>query len=111
MDADFRSQYAHYYYANSSFDHCYWFDPGNLYFSVVSTPALTWTKRVDAQANASGNAEIYTAIFTAGGNISITTTWGVNGLSGVVYVVTGHDTTNFAGAAVTATGQAVPNVN
>ena len=34
---------------------------------VSSSPALTWTKRVDAGASQSDNAEIWTAVYAAGG--------------------------------------------
>ncbi|MFM2146380.1 MAG: hypothetical protein RL732_1216, partial [Bacteroidota bacterium] len=60
--------------------------------SVSSTPALTWTKRADADAPGSGNAEIYTAVFNAGGKISITSVWGTKPISASAYVITGYDT-------------------
>ncbi len=77
---------------------------------VSSSPALTWTKVADAQATGSGNTEIYTALFTAGGNINITTNWGANGMSTVVYVVTNFNP-SYLGTNATATLQAAPSVN
>ena len=77
---------------------------------VSSSPALTWTKRADAQATGSGNAEIYTALFTAGGNINITTNWGVNGMSTIVYVITNFNS-SYVGASATGNLQSAPSVN
>ncbi len=76
---------------------------------VSSSPALTWTKGADAQATGSGNAEIYTALFTAGGNINITTNWGVNGMSTVVYIITNFNS-SYVGASATGNLQAAPSV-
>src|SRR6185503_11666972 len=47
----------------------------STYCSVSSSPSLTWTKRVDAEANNSGDAEIWTAVYTAGGSITVTSDW------------------------------------
>ncbi len=44
--------------------------------SVSSSPSLTWMKRVDAGAPSSDNAEIWTAVYPAGGALTITTDWG-----------------------------------
>jgi hypothetical protein len=77
---------------------------------VSSSPALTWTKRVDAGATNSDNAEIWTALYTAGGAISVTSSWGVgNSQSSVCYVVLNAETT-LAGAIGSATLQAAPSV-
>lgn len=40
---------------------------GSTIPSLTSTPSLTWTKRADG---AEGNAEIYTAVYSAGGGIT-----------------------------------------
>ena len=77
--------------------------------TVTSSPALTWTKRADAGANGSGNAEIYTAVFAAGGTISVTSTWAVNLISTVVYAVTNYDPA-LGGAAVSVNSQTVPSL-
>jgi hypothetical protein len=56
--------------------------------AVSSSPSLTWTKRVDAGATNSDNAEIWTAVYSAGGAITVTSSWGAgNSQASVVYVV------------------------
>lgn len=77
--------------------------------TVSSSPTLTWTKQVDAGATSSGNAEIYTTTFTAGGNIDVTSTWGTNGISAVLYAIQNSETT-LSGASNSATLQAAPSV-
>ena len=77
---------------------------------VSSSPALTWTKRVDAGATSSDNAEIWTAVYAAGGAISVTSSWGAgNSQSSVCYVVINAETT-LSGAFNSATLQAAPSV-
>lgn len=79
--------------------------------SVSSSPSLTWTKRVDAQGSASGDAEIWTAIYSAGGNITVTSDWGsVLNQAAVCYVITGQETT-LGGATATANNGSAPAVN
>ncbi len=78
--------------------------------TVTSSPALTWTKRADAQAASSGNAEIYTAIYPAGGSINVTTVWSNNAMSTVVSVITNYDPVNYIGASTVANSQTVPSV-
>jgi glucose/arabinose dehydrogenase len=78
---------------------------------VSSTPTLTWTKRVDAGASQSDNAEIWTAVYAAGGAITITTDWGDEfSQANLVYVVLNAEP-NLAGAFATAVLQAAPSVN
>jgi hypothetical protein len=77
--------------------------------TVTSSPALTWTKRADAGTNGSGNAEIYTAVFTAGGTITVTSTWAFNLISAVVYAVTNYDPA-LGGAAVSVSSQTLPSL-
>lgn len=80
--------------------------------TVTSSPALTWTKRADASAANSGDAEIWTAVFSAGGTISITSDWpavGTEYQSSVCYVVTNQET-SLSIASNTATGQSQPSV-
>src|SRR4030095_7339917 len=56
------------------------------------------------------NAEIWTALYTAGGAISVTSSWGVgNAKSSLCYVVLNAETT-LAGAIGSATLQAAPSV-
>ena len=56
--------------------------------NVSSSPVLTWTKRVDAGAANSDNAEIWTAVYSAGGAITVTSNWGGdNSQASVCYVV------------------------
>jgi hypothetical protein len=57
--------------------------------AVSSSPSLTWTKRVQSKAASSGNTEIWTATFSAGGSITTTSTYsgaGV-GVSAVLYSI------------------------
>jgi hypothetical protein len=69
---------------------------------VSSTPSLTWTKRSDAGAASSDNAEIWTAVYAAGGTISVSSNWGNdNSQSSVCYVVLNAETSP-AGAFATA---------
>jgi glucose/arabinose dehydrogenase len=77
---------------------------------VSSTPALTWTKRADAGATNSDNAEIWTAVYSAGGTISVTSNWGDdNSQSSVCYVVLNAEP-SVGGAFATAVLQAAPSV-
>jgi hypothetical protein len=63
--------------------------------TITSSPSLTWTNRTDANSN-----EIYTAIFTAGGSINVTTTWNdASTASSVCTIVTGQEGT-LGGAAL-----------
>jgi chitodextrinase len=77
--------------------------------TVTSSPSLTWTKRGDAENTHSGNAEIYTAVFAAGGNITVTSSWGITAQSSVCYVVTNYDP-GMAGHAAFAASQTEPSV-
>ena len=77
---------------------------------VSSTPSLTWTKRSDAGAASSDNAEIWTAVYAAGGTISVSSNWGNdNSQSSVCYVVLNAETSP-AGAFATAVLQTAPSV-
>lgn len=78
---------------------------------VASTPTLTWTKRVDATyGENSGDAEIYTATYTAGGSITVTSNYGSgNAQSSVAYVIINQETTP-SGAQATAANQSLPDV-
>jgi hypothetical protein len=77
---------------------------------VSSTPALTWTKRSDAGAVSSDNAEIWTAVFAAGGAITVNSSWGEdNSQSSVCYVVLNAEPT-LGGASATAVLQSAPSV-
>jgi chitodextrinase len=76
---------------------------------VTSSPALTWTRRGDAENTHSGNAEIYTAVFAAGGSITVTSNWKTTSQSSVCYVVTNYDP-HMAGHAAFATLQSQPSV-
>lgn len=76
---------------------------------VSSVPSLTWTKRPDAQGTC-GNAEIWTAVFTVGGSITVTSNWGATYQSSVCYVIRGQEIT-LQGAQATAIDQSLPSVN
>lgn len=78
--------------------------------TVSSSPTLTWTKQADASAINSGDAEIYTAVFTAGGSITITSDWPDYYQSSVCYVVVNQENT-LSGATATGTAQLAPEVN
>lgn len=71
--------------------------------------SLVWTKRADAQATNSGDAEIWTAPFAAGGNVTVTATISAGKQSSALYVITNQETV-FGTTGVTATGQASPSV-
>lgn len=77
--------------------------------TVGDNQTLTWTKRADAQATNSGDAEIWTAPFAAGGNVTVTGTISAGKQSSVLYVITGQETV-FSTTGVTATLQANPSV-
>ena len=77
--------------------------------TVSSSPSLTWSRKIEATAASSGDAEIYTAVFTAGGSISVTSNWGNQQQASVCYVVTGQEST-LAGASNSATSQQYPSV-
>lgn len=74
--------------------------------TVTSSPSLTWTKRSDATTP---NSEIWTAVFTAGGSIDVTSDWGVATQSSSVFVVTGQEDT-LEGASASANSQNLPSV-
>ena len=77
---------------------------------VSSVPSLTWTKRVDAGAAQSDNAEIWTAVYTAGGAITVTSNWGAeNSETSVCYVVLNAEPI-LAGAFGTGVLQTAPSV-
>lgn len=65
--------------------------------NITSSPTLTWTKRAetpDGAGTSSGMCEIYSATFTAGGDITVTSTWqGVTtASSSVLYSVSNQET-------------------
>lgn len=87
------------------------FGSNNENASITSTPVLTWTKRADASEDESGDAEIYTANFPAGGNISITSNWGFPYMqSSTCYVVVNQESSP-GGAIQTGEGQSAPSVS
>ncbi|MEI9911621.1 MAG: hypothetical protein WDO71_19400 [Bacteroidota bacterium] len=61
--------------------------------TVSSSPSLTWTKTVDAPLSThTGRAQIWTATFTNGGNITITSNFGAGNQSSVAWIITGQET-------------------
>lgn len=82
--------------------------------TVSSSPSLTWTKRVDAQDAISGSCEIWTAVFSAGGNISVTGNWGAGSgsfmSSSSIYEFSNADT-SVGGATGVAIDQTTPSCN
>src|SRR5688500_5994288 len=85
------------------------YESSNNNATVGSSPSLTWTKRVDAHAANSGDSEIWTAVFTAGGNITVGSSFGSGDVSSVCYVITGAES-SLGGASNSATGQSAPSV-
>ncbi len=83
---------------------------GGVNAAVSSSPALTWTKHVDASAT--GGAEIHTAVFTAGGSITVTSDWGGTDRyqASVCHVVINQEGT-LGGASATGASQSAPSVN
>jgi len=77
--------------------------------TVSSNPSLTWTKQVDAGATSSDNAEIWTAVYSAGGSISVTSNWGAYSQASVCYVILNAEST-LGGASGTAVSQSAPSV-
>ncbi|MEI9808617.1 MAG: hypothetical protein WDO16_12545 [Bacteroidota bacterium] len=78
--------------------------------TVTSSPSLTWTKRADAEATSSGDAEIWTAVYSAGGSITVTSDFGNYDHSSVCYVITGNEPT-LSGASANGTAQSAPSLN
>jgi len=78
--------------------------------SISSSPTLTWTKRADAPLSThSGNAEIWTAVFAAGGSITITSNFGSGSeQSSTAWVITGQEST-LGGATATVAAQSAPS--
>ncbi len=83
---------------------------GGINATVSSSPALTWTSRVDASAT--GGAEIHTAVFTAGGSIAVTSDWGGTGRyqASVCYIVINQEGT-LGGASATGASQSAPSIS
>ena len=61
------------------------------------------------ELTSSDNAEIWTAVYTAGGSITVTSNWGAHSQASVCYVVLYAEST-LAGALATATLQSAPSV-
>lgn len=79
--------------------------------SISSSPSLSWTKRADASGVNSGDAEIHTAVFTAGGNITVTSNFGAtDAQSSVCYVIINQEAT-LSGASNTGANQSTPSVS
>ncbi|MBL7740396.1 MAG: heparin lyase I family protein [Chitinophagaceae bacterium] len=77
---------------------------------ITSSPSLTWTKRAQAHKYVSGDAEIFTAVLAAGGNISIASTWPDGEVSSAAYVIINQEAT-LSGAVKNATLQSTPSVS
>lgn len=76
--------------------------------TISSNPVLTWAKKADATAANSGDAEIYTATFVAGGSITINPSWGADDhMSSVCYTIINQEPV-LGGNVVTAVAQATP---
>lgn len=83
--------------------------------SITSTPSLTWSLQKSTYAVASsGNTWIYTAFFTAGGNITVNVSATVSGgntdLTSCAYVFSGEELT-YSGATNSATNQTAANIS
>ncbi|MBL7743699.1 MAG: heparin lyase I family protein [Chitinophagaceae bacterium] len=77
--------------------------------TITSTPSMTWTKKVQAHKSLSGDAEIFTATYAAGGSITINSTWPDGEMSSVAYVIINQEATD-GGAFKAATLQTSPSV-
>lgn len=80
---------------------------------VSSSPVLAWTKRVENGGANNHNVEIWTAVFAAGGNITVTADWpniGTNVQAAVLYALTNAESAA-AGATGSANSQTLPSVN
>jgi hypothetical protein len=77
---------------------------------ISSTPSLTWTKRVDASGSSSGDAEIYTAVYTAGGSIGVSSNWGNQAQSSVCYTIINQES-SLGGATALGVSGTAPNVS
>lgn len=84
-------------------------ETNNADADVSSLPELTWTKRADAEATGSGDAEIWTAVYTAGGDISVKADFGNFKHSSVCYVIRNQEAT-LGGASSTDVSQLQPSV-
>jgi hypothetical protein len=72
--------------------------------SISNSRGMVFTKRADASAYNSGDAEIYTAVAGFTGSVSITVNWGSFWQGSVVYVIAGQEA-NLAGARIIKTNQ------
>lgn len=79
--------------------------------TITSVPSLTWTKQVESRQVSSGNTGIWTAPFTAGGDIAVTTTKPDGGtvFSVVLYSMQNTETT-LGGTSNFANDQGAPSV-
>lgn len=75
--------------------------------TITSSPSLTWTKSAEATASGSGDAEIYTAVYSGGGSITITSDWGNQAQQSVAYVIVNQES-SLGGNTASATGQGTP---
>ncbi len=78
--------------------------------SISSSPSLTWTKKGQAHKENSGDAEIYTAVFPAGGSINVTSTWPMGATASALYVVINQEST-LGGSVQSAVSQSSASVN
>jgi hypothetical protein len=76
--------------------------------TIGGTPSLTWTKRADANAASTGDAEIWTAPVTTGGSYTVTASLATSKQSGVIYYIVNQETT-FGTTGVSATAQSQPS--
>lgn len=78
---------------------------------TVTGGSLTWTRRANAGLASGNNAEIHTAVFAAGGSITITPSWsgGLGGRMVTAFAVTGQEA-SLGGNAAIETGATTPSV-
>lgn len=77
--------------------------------AVTDTQGLSWTKRVDAEAASSGNAEIWTAVYAAGGSITVTSSWGATHQAATLFQFTGQES-SLGGYSTNKTAQNLANI-
>lgn len=79
--------------------------------TITSSPSLTWSKRVDAQGSETGGAEIYTARFAAGGDITVNSSWGNSIYQASVCYTVANSLESSGGTSGTAVTQTAPSVS
>lgn len=79
--------------------------------SIISSPSLIWTQQLHSSASSNGDAEVWTAVFAAGGNITTSYTGSSSdSTSATLIALTGQETV-LGGASNSAVNQSLPSVD